>query len=414
MKKIIKKTKSAHKTKIEKKKEIRKKESAKAKPNNKIDTKKMNTIIKGKDKIEDKNKIKSLIRAIFNIREAKRQLNFVGIDYKNISLNNNDELFTKSCDILKKIDEIIESKDMNHKSKKDKFFQLSKEYYKLIPHTFPFPDYNLYLINNIEKIKREICLLELIKSCSDLEKTYNKIRTEKEENDANSVNLNESLNISINNLENVPEGEYHSSISNYFYEKALLEFNYPITVLQYKSDEYNEVEQLINAYSTIFGGPFPPLKVLEIFCLNDSNKKINTDTLYFFGCEIIHFYSILKNGLRLPLKKAPKNVFTYGKGILLSDNPFDQIQKCLPKNNTVYLFICKVDKFKAKKVHISHKNYPEKLDKEFNSIVLKKKLQLPPNDSSDENSSGYMLSFNFILYDPSLVELYYIVKVQIP
>ena len=413
MKKVIKKNKKAHKTKKEKKKEMRKKEIVKEKQKNKINKKNNNAIIKEKENIEDKNKIKGLLRDIFKIREAKRQLAFVGIDYKNILLDKKEELFKKGCDLLNSIDEIINSNKMDHKSKKDKYFQLSKEYYKLIPHTFPFPDYNLYLINNIEKIKREICLLELIKSYSELEKTFNRIRNEKEENDLNSMNLNDSLNISVNNLENIPEGEHQSSISNNFYEKALLEFNYKINVV-HEGDEYNKIKYLIDSYSTEYGGPFPPLKVLEIFSLKDSCEEINTDILYFYGCEIIHFYSILKNGLRLPMKAAPKNAFSYGKGILLSDNPFDQIQKCLPKNNIVYLFICKVDKFSAKRVHIPHKNYPERLDKKYDSVLLKTRFNFPVEDSSDENSKDHMHSYNFILYHPSLAKLCYIVKVEIP
>ena len=413
MKKILKKNTSPKKAKIEKKKEIRKKVNIKKNPKNKINSKEINSIIKQKPNIEDKNKIKSLIRAIFNIKEIRKQLYFMGIDYKSIQLNKIDELLKSCCNLLDKIDEIINSKDMNHKSKKDKFFNLTKEYYKLLPHTFPLPDYNLYIINDIDKIKREICLLELVKSYSELEKAYYKIRNEKDENDLNSMNLNDSMNISVN-LENIPEEEHHSNISNYFFEKALSELNYPINVVQYKSKIYNDITYLINAYSEEKEGPFLPLNILEIFSLNDSNKKIDKDTLYFYGCEIIHFYSILKNGLRLPLKEAPKNVYSYGKGILLSDNPFDQIKKCLPKNNIFYLFICKVDHFKPRRVHKPHKNFPKNLDKEFNSVLLINKIYYQSNGSSDENSREHINIYNHIIYDTELVELYYIVKLQIP
>ena len=104
------------------------------------------------------------MRTIFNAREARRQLKFLGIDFKSISSKVDDTYIKSCCDILNQIDKTINSKNYDHRKKKDIFFELTKEYYRLMPHIFPFPDYSMYLINDIEKIKREICLLELTKS----------------------------------------------------------------------------------------------------------------------------------------------------------------------------------------------------------------------------------------------------------
>jgi len=408
MKKIIKK-KSPLTKRILIKKNIRKnlKNKTKNKKKQKFEKKKSFIEEKEENTYEDNIYIKILIRTIFNAREARRQLKFLGIDFKSISSKVDDAFIKSCCDILNQIDKTINSKNYDHRKKKDIFFQLTKEYYRLMPHIFPFPDYSMYLINDIEKIKREICLLELTKSYFELENVFQKIKLNKEENDLNnSMYLNDSINLSINNSENLNE-ETHKYISNLFLEKALSEFDLSITVIKNNSKKFKEIKDFVDEFSSIKGGPFPSLELLQLFKLSKIDEEIDEKNLFFYGCETVHFYSILKNGLRLPFKEAPKNAFVYGKGILMSNNPYNQIKKCLPKNNIVYLFICNVDMLKPKRVHLHHKNYPEKLRKEFNSIVINQiKYHF------EDGTSNY--GMDFIFYDTSLIQLCYIVKLQIP
>lgn len=423
MKKIIKKSKNkpASNSKKEKKKILRNKrkiKSKKSKTNQKISILEKNI----ENNQEDIISIKRLIRTIFNIREARRQLCFLGIDLKNSSLKINDNFFKACCNKLEEIDKVINNKD-NHKVKKEKFFELTKQYYKIFPHSFPFPDYSMYLINDINKIKREICLLELVKSYDELGAKFQKIKKEssnKEENELNnSMNLNDSINLSINNMENASEEEqHHTIISDKFFEKAVSQFNYNITLVDKNNDDFIEIDNYLNLFSTKNGGPYPPLELIELFQLKkigDENKTKNS--FYWYGCEITHFYSILRYGFRNPIKEAPKNAFIYGKGILLSQNAYSQIQKCLPKNNIVYLFICTVDNLKAKTVHLHHKNYPEELKKEFNSIRIKTKILKLSDDSSEEDSNddkSYINSEDYIIYNPSSIRIHFIAKIQIP
>ncbi len=416
MKKIVKKRQTASKKHNEKKKSKRNSLRAQKKISSKeekIEKKKEETIqIKTNDKTSNKSEglknIKDLIRNIFNVKEARRQLLFLGIDYKNLPKDINKEVFKKCCEILRKIDENINSNTIDHKTKKDIFFELSKEYYQIIPHIFPLPDYNLYLINDIEKIKREICLLEIIKSFSELEKAFNGIKYSKEEN-------------GINNKENIHE--HHSKISDSFFKKALSEFELTFDYINRNTKEFEEIEKLVNLYSTQSKnknktkGPFPPLELLELFRINKESEKfdeknIKMKNLLWYGCEMIHFYSILKNNsLRLPIKYAPRNAFSYGKGILISDNIYSQIQKCLPINNIVYLFVCSVESLQhCKKVHIEHKEYPKHLSSEFNSVMRVDKIKV----SLNEESTDYIHTYSFIYYDPSLIKLEYIAKLKIP
>ena len=208
MKKIVKKSKNqpASKTKMQKKKELRNKRKiiSKLEKSNQDKAVEENNL---ENKSEEIISIKKLIRTIFNVREAKRQLSFLGIDLKTTSLNINDKLFESCFKKLVEIDKLINDKKIDHKTKKDRFFDLTKQYYKLLPHSFPYPDYGMYLINDIDKIQREICLLELIKSYNELDIKFQKIKNKikelnlKEENELNnSISLNDSINLSVNNI----------------------------------------------------------------------------------------------------------------------------------------------------------------------------------------------------------------------
>jgi len=435
MKKIVKKRKNkpASKTKLQKKKKLRNKRkiiSKKDKPNCDAAIEANNN----ENKSEETRSIKRLIRTIFNVRESKRQLSFLGIDFKTTSLDINEELFKSCFKKLVEIDKLINEKNIDHKNRKDKLFDLSKEYYQLLPHSFPYPDYGMYLINDISKIQREICLLELIKSYNELDIKFQKIKNKikelnikegkEKENETelnNSIYLNDSINLSMNNIENISEEELHrrNIISDAFFEKALSQFDYTINLLDRNSYDFQVIDGYLNLYSKKKGGPYPSLILAELFQLKKKNEENNPkNTFYWYGCEITHFYSILRQGFRCPNKEAPKNAFSYGKGILLSQNAYSQIPKCLSKNSTIYLFICSVNGMKAKTVHLHHKNYPEHLKENYNSIKIKRRIMMPSGDEECEDVSNedrpYITSEDFIIYKPSLIQIHYIAKVEIP
>ena len=431
MKKIVKKSKNkpASIKKLQKKKEIRNKRKIISKIGN-VNKNENIENCNDKNKSEEIKSIKKLIRTIFNLRESKRQLSFLGIDFKAISLDINEELFKSCFEKLVEIDKLINDKNINHKTKKDKLFDLTKKYYQLLPHSFPYPDYDMYLINEIGKIQREICLLELIKSYNELDIKFQKIKNRikeliiKEEGEDelnNSLNLNDSINLSINNIKNISEEEQlrRTIISDAFFEKALSQFDYTINLIDRNSDDFQAIDGYLNLYSKKKGGPYPPLKLVELFQMKKKNEERKTkNTFYWYGCKITHFYSILRHGFRCPNKQAPKNAFTYGKGILLSQNAYSQISKCLPKNNIAYLFVCSVNGMSAKTVHLHHKNYPQHLKENYNSIKIKRKIMMPSEDEESKDKSNedkpYIISEDFIIYRPSLIQIDYISKVEIP
>jgi hypothetical protein len=136
MKKLLKKNKSkpALRKKLEKKREVRKKQKDKSvkKLSLKEDLKKTK-----EDKVilniaEPAQNLKSLIRDIFNLREARRQINFLGVDIKCISRHISEEFINKCIKRLNKINRIIDSKKLDHKKKKDFYFKYLIKYYVVL------------------------------------------------------------------------------------------------------------------------------------------------------------------------------------------------------------------------------------------------------------------------------------------
>ena len=127
MKKIIKK-KSPITKRILIKKNIRKnlKHKTKNKKKQKLEKKKSFIEEKEENTYEDNIYIKILIRTIFNAREARRQLKFLGIDFKSISSKVDDSFIKSCCDILNQIDKTINSKNYDHRKKKGYLFSINK------------------------------------------------------------------------------------------------------------------------------------------------------------------------------------------------------------------------------------------------------------------------------------------------
>ena len=126
MKKLPKKnkTKPATKKKHQKKREIRK--SHKAQKDDKLSLKE-NLKKTKEDKVilnlaEPAQNLKSLIRDIFNLREARRQINLLGVNIKTITEHIGEKYINKCLDKLNQIGKIINSSKFDHKKQKDLYF----------------------------------------------------------------------------------------------------------------------------------------------------------------------------------------------------------------------------------------------------------------------------------------------------
>lgn len=363
--------------------------------------------------------LKSLVRDIFNLREARRQINFLGVDVKNISRHIGNHFIEKCAKKLNKIGKIIDNKKIEHKS--GKYFNLSKEYNELIPHNFTFRTIDEFLINNKEKIKKEIRLLELLKSYNELRRKDYYIRSlnrSKEEDIKDNISIaqNESLNMSMNNIEKSVEGENHVNISDFYYEKALYETNYIFEVMKRESEEFQKIKKFLYRYSTENLCPYKKLELLELYKLRDRDSNFKEyEYLFWLGCETPHLYSILRHGLRFPMKLESSKIYNYGPGIMISHNPYAQLQYCIARNNIAYLFIVGNNGLKSKKVHMVHPNYPEKLKKDYDSVYIEHKIKLIESFiGEDEKRYDYDSYCDYIVYNLDKIKLVYLAKIEIP
>ena len=360
--------------------------------------------------------LKSLIRDIFNLREARRQINFLGVDVKCISQHIGENFINKCTEKLNRICEIMKSTKIGHKSKKDKYFQYSKQYNRLIPHHYSIVNIDSFLINNETKIKKELRILELLISYRELRIKDDIIRREIYKDDNNSINLNDSVNLSVNNNEKSVEEENHVNISNSYYKKAFYETDYIFTLIDGKNEEFEKIKNFLYRYSEKNKCPYPKLKLLQLYKLTKQEEEFKEyEYLYWYGCETPHLYSILRHGIRLPIEIKGKNIYNFGRGVMISHNPYTQLQYCLPRNNIAYLFVCGNNGLKSKIVHQNHRKYPDKLDKSYDSVCIEHKIKLLIDDENSEDFNlDYDIYCDYIVYDLKKINLLYLAKIEIP
>lgn len=425
MKKLLKKNKAkpALRKKLEKKREVRKKQKDRSvkKLSLKEDLKKTK-----EDKVilniaEPAQNLKSLIRDIFNLREARRQINFLGVDIKCISRHISEEFINKCIKRLNKINRIIDSKKLDHKKKKDFYFKYSKKYNHLIPHNFSFNDYDSFLINDKYKIKKEIRLLELLKSYRELKNKDFYIKGLINEEENNSVNLNDSVNMSVNNMEKSVEEETRVNISYSYYIKALSQTDYIFEVIGEESNEFLRIKNFLYRFSEKNMCAYPKLKLLQLYKLTNINNNFKDyENLFWYGCETPHLYSILRHGLRWPIELESNNIYHYGKGIMISHSPYSQLKYCLARNNIAYLFVCGNNGLRSKRVHHFHPNFPKDLNQKYDSICIKHKIKLindeedEDEEEKDEKDKNYDEYYDYVVYNLAKINLLYLAKIEIP
>lgn len=363
---------------------------------------------------DQKHNLKRLIRDIYNVREARRQINFLGVDVKNVSRHIGEKFIDECQKKLNKIYKIMTNKELSDNKKSKKYFDLSKSYNRMLPHNFYLPSLDLFLINNESKIKKEIRILELLKSFRELRNKDNEIKEAINQVDNNSVNLNESANMSVNNLEKSVEEENHQIISYSYYEKALYGTKYLFYLVDEQSKEFERIKSFMLRFSDKYMCTYPKLKLLQLYRLTKKEEHFKEyECLYWYGCETPHFYSILRHGLRFPITLESNNIYKYGKGILISHNPYTQLKYCTTRYDIAYLFVCGNSGLKSKVIHHYHPEYPKNLNEKYDSICIEHKIRLKEIENEDY-SNKWDSYCDYVVYDLSKINLLYIAKILIP
>ena len=389
--------KSGHNTEKEKSKEYENEKSNDVEKN-KIESTKM------LPDIGIQKPVIKLLKLIFDIKEAKKYLSFLGIDIAGLPISNiTNDVYIKALKKLNEIDNII-YRLKSSKLKNKKLFDLSKEYYKIIPHIFHLYNINSFQIDSILKVQREIDNLELIKSISDLEIKIKEMLYNNQSNEKCPIKIKTK--------------EEHNL---FLYKKEIDSLNYEISVMSHSDHDYENIKEYLNLYSKESkNNNYPKLILKRIYKLKKKNECIinknnsKNETLLWLGCQIPHFYSLLKNGFHLPPKEAPNAPYIYGKGIMLSTNAFEQAQKCGSRNGTGLLLACMVDVQNADEVNNTSNFELFLKNKRDSSIIRLSRHYYKDIYEKKKNEVNFVTYYNYMVYDLALINIRYIVKIKIP
>ena len=343
-----------------------------------------------------------LLKLIFDIKEAKKYLSFLGIDTFSLPISKvTNETYIKALNKLNEIEKMIHlSKSSKFKSKK--IFDLSKEYYRIIPHIFHIYHISSFQIDSISKVQKEIENLELIKSVSELE-----------------IQFKEILSINNRNPDSPHKIKNREEYNLLLFKKELDSLYYNISVMSHSDKDYKNIKEYLNLYSKESkNNNYPKLILKSIYKLEKKEESIinnsNDQTLLWLGCQIPHFYSILRNGFHLPPKEAPNAPYIYGKGIMLSTNAFEQAQKCGSRNGTGLLLGCMVDVQKADEVN-NVTNFELFLKNKRDYSIIRLSRHFYKNIFEKEKKGEcFVTYYNYMVYDLSKINICYIAKIKMP
>ena len=345
--------------------------------------------------------ILKLLKLIFDIKEAKKFLSFIGIDINSLPVNQfTNELFIKALNKLNEIEKVILS-SKSSSFKKKKLFDLTKEYNRIIPHMYQVYNINSFMIDTNFKVQKQIVDLDLIKSVSVL--------------DDQTKNFNFPKYNTFDSSKKRKQLKKKQKLL--FYKNLLDSLLYNISVIDESNPDYKNIMEYLNLYQTESKN-FPKLNLQKLYRLTKkgSVEKNNKDNnlILWYGCQIPEIYSILKNGFELPAKEAPDSSYIYGKGIMLSQNAFEQAQKCLTRRGKAFLLGCSVDIQNADEIN-DVTNFELILKNKRERSVIRLSRNFYKNIfGSEKKSESYFIYHNYMVYDLSMIKISYIVMYKVP
>ena len=175
-------------------------------------------------------------------------------------------------------------------------YTLSGEFYTLIPHDFGFQKMSNFVLNNEEKVKEKIKMLEAL---SDL-KITTKLLEQKTDDEISILDQNyKKLGCEI------------KSLSNSSKDYKLLEEYFDNTKGQFSKAKIGDIFEVVRPQEQ-----------------TRYDEKIGNNMLLWHGSRVSNFVGILSQGLRIAPPEAPVSGYLFGKGIYLADMAEKSIHYC--------------------------------------------------------------------------------------
>ncbi|CAD8115318.1 unnamed protein product [Paramecium primaurelia] len=337
-------------------------------------------------------RVKELIRLIFDMKMINNQMREIGYDAKKMPLGKLAvSTIKKGFDVLKSIQDELDKKNPNH----SELQKLTSEFYSQIPHDFGFN--KAPLIDTKEKVKAKLEMLEAIQHIQVATKILDESK-----DDSNMIDEN--------------------------YKKLNIDLKY--------LDHNNEKVKLIKTFIQNTQGYYK-LEVEDVFELTKEQddkrfkKNLGNRMLLWHGSRLTNFVGILGQGLRIAPPEAPATGYRFGKGVYLADVVEKSADYCCPDptTNTGLILLCDVA--------LGNPNI--KLNSDYNASNLpkgkhctwgkarryppeKSYVEMPglpdvkvpigkPEPSDVEKQSGLWHN-EYIVYDVAQVRLKYLIKMK--
>ena len=351
--------------------------------------------------------IANLLRLVFDLKTFNQQMQNIGYDSDKIPLGQlSSEVINEGYKCLIELEKIIEDKNKSNKS--NELYDLSSKYYTYIPHNFGMYHMSQFVINSIDKIKKENELLDSIKNIKVVSGVLHSSNNDsKNESDKNKISLKEKLN----------------------------EFKYNIKYIPKEDIKYAIIEQYVLNSNSIKNSS--KIKLNEVFEIEEKNIERNKSTLniknsnkklLWYGASIANFVNILKNGLELPSPQAPIFSYMFGKGIYFSDIAIKSFYNSHPQNNIGLMLLCEVELGNIEERLRADIKLPQTLEKDKNSVkvlgmnypdekgnYIDNGVVIPTGKiltNQDDNKKSYFDFNEYIVYNLEQIKIKYITKVQ--
>ena len=356
--------------------------------------------------------VMDLIRLIYNKQMINDNLHEIGYDSKKMPLGKLSPVtLTNGLNILKEIEsELKLEKPDNTKLKK-----FSSEFYTQIPHDFGFKKMTNFVIDNIDKVKEKIDMINIL---SDMKITLKIIE-----------NVDENKNKEEEEYENQEE----KNLNDYYNQ-----LNCDIRPINSNENIYKILDKYLTAeideedkdFSGSYYGKRNNLSLIKAYELDRHGEKekfkdFGNKKLLWHGTRMTNFVGILSQGLRVAPPEAPSSGFRYGKGIYFSDMSQKSSCYCYPINNMALILLCEVSLGKEDERNKADFNLPDTMDINADSVHAISRLEpsegdtingnvFVPNGIAKVNKKNILCNDHaeYIVYNVDQIKLRYLLKIK--
>ncbi|CAN1859316.1 Poly [ADP-ribose] polymerase 2 [Linum perenne] len=340
-------------------------------------------------------RIAKFISLICNISMMRQQMMEIGYNANKLPLGKlSKATILKGYEVLKRIADVIGTAD------RSTLEQLTGEFYTVIPHDFGFKKMREFVIDNPQKLKHK---LEMVEALGEIEVATKLLESEAGAQDDPLYGCYKRLNCDLMPVE--VNSEEFSWISTYMHNThAKTHSQYSVDIVQILKVSRETDAERFRKFS------------------NTKNRM-----LLWHGSRLTNWTGILSQGLRIAPPEAPSTGYMFGKGVYFADMFSKSANYCYASGHSSsgVLLLCEVAL--GDMVEFSHANYdaeklpPGKLSTKgvgetapdlSEAKALEDGVVVPLGKPKQQGRKGSLLYNEYIVYNVDQIKMRYIVQVN--